>query len=414
MNDIRHSFARYGLIRSRDERVLGGVCAGLGRRLGLGPWTTRLLFVLVLLVLPGSQLLIYPILWILMPSQENVADVTPTAPTADTHPLSRLTRCAETPRTRGFSTLLASVTPRNPMKPRVRGVSDTAHTRHRGPSLRGMERTTFTVDSGTGALSGWTAGEGPRVLAVHGGPGMGYGYLDDAVAELAPAYAVATFQQRGLPPSTETGEFTVDEAVADLVAVLDGLGWDSAYLMGHSWGGHLVFHAAVAIPERLDGVLSVDPLGAVGDGGMEAFGAEMVARLPEEVQARAKALDDKDMAGEATPEESHEAFSLFWPSYFADPSSAPPMPDLAFSQVANVGLFGDLFARLPELEAALPSIDLPFGVVVGERSPMPTTAGTDSAARIPGAWAHVVPGAGHFPWHESPGSLRAAMDRLVR
>ena len=72
MNDIRQSFARYGLVRSRDQRVLGGVCAGLGRRFGLAPWTARLLFVLLLLVIPGSQLLVYPILWILMPSEETV------------------------------------------------------------------------------------------------------------------------------------------------------------------------------------------------------------------------------------------------------------------------------------------------------------------------------------------------------
>ena len=72
MNDIRQSFARYGLVRSRDQRVLGGVCAGLGRRFGLAPWTARLLFVLLLLVIPGSQLLVYPILWILMPSDESV------------------------------------------------------------------------------------------------------------------------------------------------------------------------------------------------------------------------------------------------------------------------------------------------------------------------------------------------------
>ena len=84
MNDIRHSFARYGLVRSRDERVLGGVCAGLGRRLGLTPWTARVLFVLLLLVIPGSQLLIYPILWILMPSAETVTDVQQRAPTPAT------------------------------------------------------------------------------------------------------------------------------------------------------------------------------------------------------------------------------------------------------------------------------------------------------------------------------------------
>jgi phage shock protein C len=72
MNDIRQFFARHGLVRSRDRRVLGGVASGLGRRLGLEPWTARLLFVLLLLVLPGSQLLVYPILWILMPSEESV------------------------------------------------------------------------------------------------------------------------------------------------------------------------------------------------------------------------------------------------------------------------------------------------------------------------------------------------------
>jgi pimeloyl-ACP methyl ester carboxylesterase len=276
-----------------------------------------------------------------------------------------------------------------------------------------MERTTFTIDTVSGALSGWTLGEGPRVLALHGGPGLSYDYLDVAVAELASRYAVATYQQRGLAPSTVEGEFTVAEAVSDIVAVLDGLGWDSAYLMGHSWGGHLVFHAAVAVPERLDGILSVDPLGAVGDGGMEVFGAEMAARVSEESRERAQELDEKDMAGEATSEESREALSLFWPSYYADPSAAPPMPHVEFSQAANIGLFGDLSARLPELESSLPTISVPVGVLVGERSPMPTTAGTDSAARIPGAWSYVVPGAGHFVWHESPGCLVEAMDRLV-
>ena len=276
-----------------------------------------------------------------------------------------------------------------------------------------MERTPFTVPTESGELSGWVAGEGPRVLAIHGGPGMNYDYLDDAVLELAARYQVATFQQRGLAPSTLQGEFTVAEAVADIAAVLDGLGWDTAYLVGHSWGGHLVFHAAVAIPDRLAGVLSVDPLGAVGDGGTEAFGAEMLARVPEAARERARMLDEKDTAGTATPEEELEAFSLFWASYFADPPAAPPMPHVEFSQPANQGLWADLTARLPELESSLPSITVPFGVIVGELSPMPPSAGTESAERIPGAWSHVEPGAGHFVWHEAPGCLLAAMDRLV-
>ena len=72
MNDVHQSFARQGLVRPRDERVLGGVCAGLGRRFGISAWAARLLFVLLLMVIPGSQILVYPILWILMPSEQSV------------------------------------------------------------------------------------------------------------------------------------------------------------------------------------------------------------------------------------------------------------------------------------------------------------------------------------------------------
>ena len=80
MNDIRQSFAQHGLVRPRQGRVLGGVCAGIGQLLGIGPWTARLLFVLVLMVIPGCQLLIYPILWILMPSEETAAVPQPGPP----------------------------------------------------------------------------------------------------------------------------------------------------------------------------------------------------------------------------------------------------------------------------------------------------------------------------------------------
>ncbi|WP_185995488.1 PspC domain-containing protein [Nocardioides campestrisoli] len=79
MDEIRTAFARWGLIRSSDQGILGGVCAGVGRRLGLTPWVARLLFVLLLMVLPGSQFLIYPVLWVVMPTEETAARLYPSA-----------------------------------------------------------------------------------------------------------------------------------------------------------------------------------------------------------------------------------------------------------------------------------------------------------------------------------------------
>ncbi len=80
MNDLQKSMARQGLVRPTQNRALAGVVAGLGRRFGVGPWTARLLFVLILMVVPGSQLLIYPVLWILMPSEDAVAAQAPAPP----------------------------------------------------------------------------------------------------------------------------------------------------------------------------------------------------------------------------------------------------------------------------------------------------------------------------------------------
>ena len=63
------AFRRQGLVRPREGRILGGVCAGLARRFGMAPWAMRILFIVTLIVIPGSQIIVYPILWILMPSE---------------------------------------------------------------------------------------------------------------------------------------------------------------------------------------------------------------------------------------------------------------------------------------------------------------------------------------------------------
>jgi phage shock protein PspC (stress-responsive transcriptional regulator) len=69
MTSIHESFRSQGLVRPQEGRLLAGVCAGLGRRFGLSPWVSRILFVVILMLIPGSQLIVYPILWLLMPSE---------------------------------------------------------------------------------------------------------------------------------------------------------------------------------------------------------------------------------------------------------------------------------------------------------------------------------------------------------
>ncbi len=70
MNDIHDWVRREGLTRPRHSRLLAGVVAGLGRRIGIDPWPARLLVVLLACILHGGLILPYVILWILMPLDE--------------------------------------------------------------------------------------------------------------------------------------------------------------------------------------------------------------------------------------------------------------------------------------------------------------------------------------------------------
>jgi phage shock protein PspC (stress-responsive transcriptional regulator) len=54
------------LVRPRQGRVIAGVCAALADRFGWSRTTVRLLFVLSCL-LPGPQILLYLVLWVLIP-----------------------------------------------------------------------------------------------------------------------------------------------------------------------------------------------------------------------------------------------------------------------------------------------------------------------------------------------------------
>jgi pimeloyl-ACP methyl ester carboxylesterase len=277
-----------------------------------------------------------------------------------------------------------------------------------------MTRTALAAPVPGGQLVGWHQGRGAPVLLLHGGPGLSFTYLDPLAAEFSSAYLVACYQQRGLPPSTADGPFTVETAVADVVAVLDALGWERSYVVGHSWGGHLLLHLALAAPHRLIGALAVDPLGGAGDGGLSAFQREMVARLTPAAKARIIELDQRARRGQATAEDFAENLRLLWPAYFAHRAQAPPMPAIETSVAAYAGGLASLTAALPALTAALPTVTVPFGFVAGGASPMPVDqAATATAALIPRAFVEVIADAGHFPWWEKPGSVRAAFDRLV-
>jgi pimeloyl-ACP methyl ester carboxylesterase len=237
------------------------------------------------------------------------------------------------------------------------------------------------------------------------------GMLDDEVT----GWRAIRYQQRGVAPSPLSGPFTVEQHVADLIAVLDSLGIDSAVLLGHSWGGHLALQAAITIPERVRGLVLVDALGSTDDGGVTELSTELQARLSPQASQRMAELGELLAGPDASLDAAKAVAALLWPSYFADPASAPPLPaDFEFSPQCNAETLGSALPMIGDgsFAAKVAGIDVPVQVVLGERSPLPRRAGQATADLLPRSELVVVPGAGHLPWHEVPGCVSDALSRV--
>jgi phage shock protein C len=63
------------LRRPTDDRIVAGVCSGIGRYLGVDPVLVRVAFAILVVLTWGTALLAYPILWFIMPEEP-----TPAAP----------------------------------------------------------------------------------------------------------------------------------------------------------------------------------------------------------------------------------------------------------------------------------------------------------------------------------------------
>jgi len=96
-------------------------------------------------------------------------------------------------------------------------------------------------------------GQGEPLLFVHEFAGDHRSW-EPQVRFFSRVYRCVTYAARGYPPSdvpTDPGAYSQERAVADAVAVLDGLDIDQAHVVGLSMGGFTALHLALAYPGRL-------------------------------------------------------------------------------------------------------------------------------------------------------------------
>ena len=170
-----------------------------------------------------------------------------------------------------------------------------------------------------------TIGEGDPIVVL-GGTALGHSYLRPAMDRLADSFRVIYYDQRGSgnSPLGDAQRLSFDTAIADLAALLDGLGLATASLLGHSLGGDTVALFGSRHPDRVDALVVANPGPPFDPEGMGALESEMMSRrTPADNEALAEIR-----ASAAFQDREPAALRLSFATSISRSSSTVPTPML--------------------------------------------------------------------------------------
>jgi pimeloyl-ACP methyl ester carboxylesterase len=243
-----------------------------------------------------------------------------------------------------------------------------------------------------------THGQGEPLVLI---PATGFAadvWLSDQVPTLSKSLQTIIFDQRGVGRSSHVESvYTMEQMAADVVALLDHLGLESAHLLGHSMGGRIALAMALDFPRRVKSLI----LAASGSGPAGRIGADCVPGLPYYLVSE---LVEKGF-DEFVRHEVIDTTTYFTPDYRQQhPEKVRAFYDLAWRNHAKLPEYLRLCMARHNWEAThrLRDVSQPTLVVIGDEDVIGSNHVPQSevlAQRIPNAQLKVLEGQSHgFFW----------------
>lgn len=240
----------------------------------------------------------------------------------------------------------------------------------------------------------------PPLCFLHGGAAHAH-WFDAVAPALEARHHVVSLDQRGHGESTWASPpaYATEDFAADLLGVMDALGWERMALVGHSMGGHNAMAFAAWHPERVRALVVVDSRPA----------------LPDDRVQRMHARGQRPPRLHPTVDAALGSFRLLPPETTADPALLRHLGRVGLVQVNGGWKYrfdpACYAARHPvDAWPLLPRISAPTLVVRGEHSPIMTREIADRmGAAIPRASVVEIPGTYHHLVLDAPERFAAAL-----
>ena len=249
------------------------------------------------------------------------------------------------------------------------------------------------------ASSYLTVGSGDhRVLAIHGwfGSARAWGSLPEWID--GSAYTYVFMNLRGYGDRQEVpGEYTVDEAAADALAVADDLGWDRFSVIGHSMGAKFGHRVLLEAPDRVRKLVGLNSVPA-GEVPMDIDTWALFSGAAANPQNRAAIIDF------TTGNKLTKTFINHVVQHSLDNSTIP-----AFAAYLQAWAKSDFTAQA-KVDTATP-----VKLIVGVNDPAMSADVMEHTWRVffPNAELTILPDAGHYPMFESPVSLATSIEEFL-
>jgi len=244
-----------------------------------------------------------------------------------------------------------------------------------------------------------TVGSGEHhVLAIHGwfGSAGGWGSLPEFLD--GSAYTYVFMNLRGYGDRQEVpGEFSIEEAAADALAVADDLGWDRFSVVGHSMGAKIGHRVLLEAPDRVRKLVALNPVPA-GAVPMDDEGWALFSGAPAEPRNRAAIIDF------TTGNKLTKTFINRVVQHSLDNSTVS-----AFAAYLPAWAKSDFTAQA-KVDTATP-----VKVIVGVNDPAMSADVMEQTWLVffPDAELTILPDAGHYPMFEAPVSLATSIEEFL-
>jgi len=233
---------------------------------------------------------------------------------------------------------------------------------------------------------------------VHGwfGSARGWGSLPDFLDRSAYTYTFMDLRGYG-DRKHVAGEFTIEEAAADAIALADELGWDRFSVIGHSMGGKVAHQVLLQAPDRMEKLIGLNPVPATGVP-MDEQGWELFSGAAGNAGNRAAIIDF------VTGSKLTATFINQVVQHSLDHSTVE-----AFAAYLLAWARSDFSGQLK------PDTITPVKVIVGVNDPAMSADVMEQTWLVffPEAQMTILPDAGHYPMFESPVSLATSIEEFL-